>query len=232
MLFDLQRAVQSALQTVIGRELELDDEFPLVAVRHESHADPGRQISHRNEEKRRRQQHGRKPVAADEIDRNGRTAARSAPNPRFHHRNRKASEFCSGSSARSRIAARIGVSVKLTKSDTSVAMPIVTANGTRKRPTSEPIIAIGPNTTTFVMADAENRQSDFGRAAVGRRLRVLAAFKVSGDILDDDDRVGHQRADRGAERKQREDVEREAAKVHRPERNDDRNRHRYDDDEG
>lgn len=185
MLFDLQRAVQSALQTVIGRELELDDEFPLVArpARKSCRPWPADKPSKRGKAP---------PPAARPQARGGRrnrsngpNCRSSAPNPRFHHRNRKASEFCSGSSARSRIAARIGVSVKLTKSDTSVAMPIVTANGTRKRPTSEPIIAIGPNTTTFVMADAKTGRATsaapLSAAVFGSspRSRCLAIFSMT-----------------------------------------------------
>ena len=77
------------------------------------------------------------------------------PYPASHQRLKAfSSGFGSGSSLRSMIEARIGVSVKLTNSETSVAMVIVIANGTRKRPTSEVIIAIGPNTTTLVIAEA------------------------------------------------------------------------------
>lgn len=154
MLFDLQRAVQSALQTVIGRELELDDEFPLVAVRHESHADPGRQISHRNEEKRSRQQHGRKPVAADEIDRTAELplerAESAVPPPEQESQRVLLRQFGAQQDRRENRRQREAHEERHQR-----------RNADRDRERHEeaadqrPIIAIGPNTTTFVMADAK-----------------------------------------------------------------------------
>ena len=51
--------------------------------------------------------------------------------------------------------ARIGVSVKLTKRDASVAITITPANGPTSIPTTEDKVAIGTKTTTFVSALAE-----------------------------------------------------------------------------
>ena len=48
--------------------------------------------------------------------------------------------------------ARIGVRVKLIKSDISVAITITPANGARIIPTTEVINIIGTNTTTLVRA--------------------------------------------------------------------------------
>ena len=55
----------------------------------------------------------------------------------------------------SMIEARIGVSVKLTNSETSVAMTMTPANGASSIPTMEVIMATGTNTTTLVSALAE-----------------------------------------------------------------------------
>ena len=67
---------------------------------------------------------------------------------------------------------------------------------------------------------------DFLRAAERRRHRVLAVLHVPHDVLEHDDRVVDDEADRERERHQRQVVEAVAEQLHRRERADDRRRQR------
>ena len=85
----------------------------------------------------------------------------------------------------SRIDDRSGVSVKLTNSDTTVAMTITPANGAIRRPTTDFMRATGTNTTTFVSADAATATSTssapFAAASAGGSpsCRFLMMFSIT-----------------------------------------------------
>ncbi len=75
------------------------------------------------------------------------------------------------------------------------------------------------------------RRRDDGKAdldrGVGRSLeRLLAVAQMAHDVLDFDDRIVDQHADDQRQREQREQVQRVAQQIHRPERRNDRQRQR------
>ena len=119
-------------------------------------------------------------------------------------------------------AASIGVSVSETKPEIRIATPIVTANSCSSRPTMPPMKRTGMNTATSdsVIETIVNPISFEPRER--RRHRVLALLHVPHDVLEHDDRVVDDEADRERQRHQRQVVEAVAEQVHRGERADDR----------
>ena len=118
----------------------------------------------------------------------------------------------------------IGVSVSDTKPDTRIATPIVTANSCSSRPTMPPMNSTGMNTAASDSVIETIVKRDFLRAVERGRHRVFAMLHVPDDVLEHDDRVVDDEADRERERHQRQVVEAVAQQVHRRERADDRGR--------
>ena len=130
---------------------------------------------------------------------------------------------CDRSSRRSQRADIIGVSVNETSSETAMAMAIVTPNEFMNRPTMPAMNATGRKTAISESDVARTAMPDFLRPfdrGLGRRHLLL--FHEAEDVLEHDDGVVDDDADRQRQRQQRDDVEREVLVTHRRERGDDR----------
>ena len=140
------------------------------------------------------------------------------------------STTCSSCRARctfSQRAASIGVSVKLTSSDTMIANAIVSPKLYMKRPTMPPMNATGRKTATSdsVVASTARPISRVASTAAWNGSIVLLLDEPV-DVLEHDDRVVDHDADRQRQREQRDRVEREAHEPDQAEGRDDRRRDR------
>ena len=120
----------------------------------------------------------------------------------------------------------IGVSVTDTTPEIRIATQIVTENSRNSRPSTPPMNSTGMNTAasdsvieTIVKPISRDPTSDAVQ-------RIFAHLDVPVDVLEHDDRVVHDEADREDERHHRQVVEAVAQQVHHRERADDRERQR------
>ena len=124
-------------------------------------------------------------------------------------------------------AASIGVSVKLTSSDTMMANAIVNPKLFMKRPTMPPMKPTGHEDRDQRQRRRQHGQADFARGLHGRgELVDVLLLDEAIDVLQHDDRVVDDDADRQRQREHRHGVQREAHVPHQPERGDDRRRNR------
>ena len=118
----------------------------------------------------------------------------------------------------------MGVSEIDTKPEIRIATPIVTANSWKRRPTIPPMKSMGMKTAASeIVIDRIVKPISFDplNAASHRRLALL---HVADDVLEHDDGVVDDEADRQREGHQREVVQAEPEQVHDGERADDRER--------
>ena len=92
--------------------------------------------------------------------------------------------------------------------------------------------ADGTNTARQHQRDGDQRRADLLHRAIGGLARAQALGHVALDVLDDDDGVVDDDADRQHEAEQRQVVEREAERRHQEERADERHRDGDDGNDG
>ena len=107
-----------------------------------------------------------------------------------------------------------------------MATVTVTANSWNIRPTMPLINSSGMNTATSEI-EIDRMVKPISPAPSKRRLhRRLAHLDMAGDVLDHDDRVIDDEADRDRQTHQRQIIQAVAEDIHHTERADDRYRHR------
>ena len=122
-------------------------------------------------------------------------------------------------------AQSIGVSVSETKAEATIAIVTTIANSLKMRPTTPPISRTGMNTATSetVIEMMVKPISRLPLSAASNRRHAL--LDVADDVLQHDDGVVDDQADRERQRQQRDVVDRVAEQIHRAERGDQRDRH-------
>ena len=96
-------------------------------------------------------------------------------------------------------AAMTGVSVSATNADTAIVIVTVMANSRKMRPTMPPISSSGMNTATSDKADRQDREADLAGALDCGLDRTESVLDVALDVLQHDDGVVDDEADRDAE---------------------------------
>ena len=106
----------------------------------------------------------------------------------------------------------------------------VNANSRKSAPVRPPCRPIGAYTAASVIVIAMIGPTSSRRGRERRLERTLPSLEVPLHVLDDDDRVVHDEADREHDREQRQQVDREAGGQHQERRADERDRdgHRRD----
>ena len=104
----------------------------------------------------------------------------------------------------------IGVSVSATKPETSTAPASASANSMNSRPVRPGVRAIGRVDRGQGQGHGDDREDDLARADQRRLERRLAGLDVAVDVLQHDDRVVDDEADRQHQGQQRQRVDREA----------------------
>ena len=120
----------------------------------------------------------------------------------------------------------IGVSVSDTNIEARIATVTTTANSLKMRPITPPISSTGMNTATSEI-EIEMMVKPISRAPLNAASNggKPVLLHMPEDVLQHDDRVVDDQADRQRQPHQRDVVDREAEQIHRAERGDQRDRH-------